>query len=658
MIIDILSQVRCLIATAVILLSLPSHADYYGAIPSTPFTAPGASSPGSTSARMGRRLNAVDDFGADPTGSADSTTALQNSFNASCNVPLLVPAGTYKFTTLSVTCNKSRIYGAGPKLTTLVPTSTTGDAITVGSQSAVLSQIEISDFAIIPASGSRTSGANLSLVGLNGSHIHDLFVYYGYDGISITSGTSSQSYADFLDHINISSMTNNGLVIGAGDTTANAPADQFLSDLQINGNGGYGIDLIDATGIHITHVDAAGNGTGLGMIPGSNQLVTVIYLINVLLDTSTNQGMHIQASSTGIVAEITSYGLWAATNGSANSKPGIDIYGTATTAESITLDGVRVNNNGGHGIDIEGGARIRINGDVNENSTIGSASYSGVYVAAGVSDWSFTGNAGIGTHFGSLNQQAYGVYVAAGSSANYQIIADLSGNVTGPIYDGGTGSGKTILTTNGLQTINSSYTFNIGNNYVDQNVWDARLAVTGYSYSAAAEASAGQGIIRMTTGTGQLSDESLLFGIYDANYAWIQANKAGTANRPLVLNPLGGNIAVGGTTASYSLDITGSLRSSGAVIAGGSSPALSGTCSANTQVGGNTAGTFKASASCSSGTVIMTFASTAPNGWACDSSDMTTPADKISETASTTTTATLSGTLASADVVVFKCEAY
>jgi hypothetical protein len=46
---------------------------------------------------------------------------------------------------------------------------------------------------------------------------------------------------------------------------------------------------------------------------------------------------------------------------------------------------------------------------------------------------------------------------------------------------------------------------------------------------------------------------------------------------------------------------------------------------------------------------------TAPTGWACYANDLTTPADKLQTTVSTTTTATIAGTTVSGDVISFGC---
>lgn len=116
----------------------------------------------------------------------------------------------------------------------------------------------------------------------------------------------------------------------------------------------------------------------------------------------------------------------------------------------------------------------------------------------------------------------------------------------------------------------------------------------------------------------------------------------------------------GNATISGTLAVSGAVAFSAAagiprMIATGSVPTLSGTCSTGTQVGGNTAGSFKFSAACSAGTVIMTFAAAATNGWACKVQDMTIPADVLNQTAYTATTATITGTAASGDQTVFQC---
>ena len=81
-------------------------------------------------------------------------------------------------------------------------------------------------------------------------------------------------------------------------------------------------------------------------------------------------------------------------------------------------------------------------------------------------------------------------------------------------------------------------------------------------------------------------------------------------------------------------------------------------CSVNTLLGSGTAGTYK-SGTTGTCTVVVTLNGgtgiTAPTGWSCFANDRTTPADTITNTASTTTTATFYGTTVSGDVIEFAC---
>jgi hypothetical protein len=107
-------------------------------------------------------------------------------------------------------------------------------------------------------------------------------------------------------------------------------------------------------------------------------------------------------------------------------------------------------------------------------------------------------------------------------------------------------------------------------------------------------------------------------------------------------------------------DVTGAIQTR-SYVHRGAAPTFTGTCTAPaSSAGGNTAGTFTVGAggACAGGTYIMTFAFTAPTGWACDAEDRSTTTDTVQQTATAPTTATLKATVANNDVVQFKCAAY
>jgi hypothetical protein len=93
------------------------------------------------------------------------------------------------------------------------------------------------------------------------------------------------------------------------------------------------------------------------------------------------------------------------------------------------------------------------------------------------------------------------------------------------------------------------------------------------------------------------------------------------------------------------------------IVGGGTTFTVTSGCGTTTSLtGGTMAGSFAAGqTSCAA---VITPSITAPHGFACWSNDLTTSADTIHQTATTTTTFTLTGTVATNDVINFGCLAY
>jgi len=120
-----------------------------------------------------------------------------------------------------------------------------------------------------------------------------------------------------------------------------------------------------------------------------------------------------------------------------------------------------------------------------------------------------------------------------------------------------------------------------------------------------------------------------------------------------------------GTQATQVVSIPGASLSTASVISTGTkfSTTTGTSCgTVGTLTGGASAGTYVSGASTC--TVVLLFGgatgATAPNGWSCRATDLTTSADAFlqKQTASTATTATLTGTTVSGDVVSFSCVGY
>jgi hypothetical protein len=134
----------------------------------------------------------------------------------------------------------------------------------------------------------------------------------------------------------------------------------------------------------------------------------------------------------------------------------------------------------------------------------------------------------------------------------------------------------------------------------------------------------------------------------DATHATWSANPSGGV--PITGTPSVGwiPIATSPTTAAWTNPI----------IASGSSPTTAGSCPTDTQVGGNTRGTLQLNGNCAAGTIVLTLAATAPNGWYCTAIDRTNPTNVFINTSSSATAATFTGTGSNNDVIAFDCGAY
>lgn len=129
----------------------------------------------------GSPINALD-FGADPTGTADSTAAIQNAINSAVSTGnrLRIPAGNYKVTALSYTFTATTsliIEGDGQQATFLTQTGTSATPVLLLTESSGVSgniYWEIRDIQI--AGNNVTNGSGIYLSGMSRGLIENCYL--------------------------------------------------------------------------------------------------------------------------------------------------------------------------------------------------------------------------------------------------------------------------------------------------------------------------------------------------------------------------------------------------------------------------------------------------------------------------------------------------
>jgi hypothetical protein len=290
----------------------------------------------------------------------------------------------------------------------------------------------------------------------------------------------------------------------------------------------------------------------------------------------------------------------------------------------------------------------------------------------------------IGDGFGTPYLHNYGAYQFNGSTSHNIFLGEAAGNYTmtaaatdnmsagyrtlSSLTSGGfnvaigssaltaltTGTGNIAIGLNSMSTTTTSLNnVAIGNNTLQNNATGngtnvaigltAGLNVSTGSNNTFVGANSGRGI---TTGT---NNSALGQYIYGANASNTIVLAAGATNE----------MDYGLTTPALWTSAAGMAAPQ--LIATGGPPTLAGTC-AVTAAGGKTAGTLTVPAGgCTIGqTIIITPGITAPAGWACIAANETGSTRTVSQTAHSTTTATMSATaaLTAADVISYNCRGY
>lgn len=371
------------------------------------------------------------DFGVKCDGSTDDTANLQSAANVGGMI--MLPPGTCMVSG-TVTANNSTVFiGTGANSTTIETTSPT---LTVLELNATLSGVQGIGFT---SSVTRTAGAYVYLTGLAGdSYVKDFYMTGYFIGIYSTNGSTEWFSEGLLWNpaANGTGIQLTGTVLGGGN-------DLYLNHITMSGSSNTpsaaGINLVNTGAVNITDCDIIHHGNDLLINPGTGQQVAYVYANNTYFDTATN-GVNIAPTGTGLVQGVRLMGTWT----SAHTGQGVNLAATGGTIAGIELIGHQCFSNGGNCVSVGAGTDVHILGGVYAGNT-----GSGLSVAAGVSFFSVVG-ARIGNGYDKAGN-AFGIFIAAGSSNDYLIVGnDLTGNTSANFSDGGTGTIKNIRGNTGM----------------------------------------------------------------------------------------------------------------------------------------------------------------------------------------------------------------
>ena len=384
-------------------------------------------------------------YGADNSGTTDSTKQIATAIS---NIPanggvLYFPSGTYLASTISVTTPNITVRGDGIFATTLSPMSTTGNFLVFSSGHGSLE-----NFAIFTNSVKRTSGDTI-FIGSGGISISNIQIYGQgsngfYNGIHFDTATASLFS---LDNFLIGQCSNAAIQIGDASSTS-----QVVSGNITNGNigsCGNGVLIYQTGGMNVSDLDIIKSfQNGIAVYPSAGQRPFALYFTNVLCDTCNADGWLI-GSNGGTVGDVNLTGCWGSSNG------GIGLNLAAGSSAASAVNGILVSGgnfigNQSHGIVLSNCTDVILSGvQVYNNSQSGPGNAGGITVAQNVSGFQIvnciSGNGGYTQQQNYPANQSYGITVLPGSSNNYIIQSNRTpGNISGGIFDGGTGTAKFV----------------------------------------------------------------------------------------------------------------------------------------------------------------------------------------------------------------------
>ncbi len=358
-------------------------------------------------------INVVD-YGADPTGVSDSTTAITNAVAFGRSV--YFPTGTYKVSSAITLNNPGTYFGDGCMSSTLSTSSATADIFVIASVG-----IEICRLGFV-SSVTRTGGFYINTSGTTVYErvfVHHFYMtgcYYGIhgnfnngginDGYIYNPVAGTGSVGIFIDQGGFENMSVTRVVMYASPSA------------------GYGIYVTYAPALHITECEIYQFGSCIAIIPAAGSTNGPLYIDNCFLDqngvTGANVCIYVNVNVSGIsLNDLKITNCWLASG----LQNGISLQASGGgTLNGVQIIGCSIFHNKTQGLY----ANLNVNNlrilDSYINSNGWGGSYAGIFIDS-ASNFSIINNR-IGSAFGLGGNTAEGIYVNT-SAQNFHIVNNV-----------------------------------------------------------------------------------------------------------------------------------------------------------------------------------------------------------------------------------------
>jgi hypothetical protein len=402
--------------------------------------------------------SAMDKTGATNAANDAAFTAMLAAWAASprggtCNVG----AGVYKVSAAIINfanANPACLKGADRGATVLVPAGATGDMVTFN---AGCDGCSIQDIAIYQTAAPNTAGNGINTNGADSIVISNCLFVGQFNDININSSSIKVSIQKTVHSQTNGAAGSVGILVNNG-----AAGDTYIGPDVVMSNTGAtrrraSVEVVASGHFEINQCNLTGSAQGLLVDPGAGVIVADAFVNETLFDSNTVNGVTLNAATaTSTIKSIHFENSWF--SGTVTGTGGAGFVSTGTAGgiiNGITFVNCRALNNQTHGYQHGFGTDFQwIGGRAAGNAAAGSATADGINIAAGVSAWQVIGGKYGGTDGASTGgNQRYGINIVAGASSSYAIIGpDCLGNVTAPLFNGGTGLNQVVTGVMGLLT--------------------------------------------------------------------------------------------------------------------------------------------------------------------------------------------------------------